>query len=119
MPIEFSKLVEKLQRAAEDVDSEKGAKDQGKALIVLTGLNATSKEALLDRALVIEAFPFTIGRFSPQQPFASMKPDLVISDSRTTPLSEKHLTLVRKQSRIILGDANTPTGSLVNDHLIG
>ncbi len=119
MPIEFSKLVEKLQRAAEDVDSKKGAKDQGKALIVLTGLNADSKEALLDRALVIESFPFTIGRFSPQQPFASMKPDLVISDSRAMPLSEKHLTLVRKQGRIILGDANTPTGSLVNDHLIG
>ena len=119
MPIEFSKLVDKLQRAAEEVAPQKKADARGKPLVILTGLNATSKEALLNRALVIEAFPFTIGRFSPQQPFSSMKPDLVIADSRSEPLSEKHLTLGLRENRIVLGDGNTPSGSMVNDHLIG
>lgn len=119
MPIEFSKLVDKLQRAAEEVAPQKTADARGKPLVILTGLNAASKEALMNRALVIEAFPFTIGRFSHQQPFSSMKPDLVIADSRPEPISEKHLTLGLRENRIVLGDENTPSGFLVNEHLIG
>ncbi len=119
MPMEFSKLVDKLQRAAEEAAPEKKAKARGTPLVVLTGLNGTSREALMNRALVIEAFPFTIGRFSPQQPFSSMEPHLVLADSRSVPLSEKHLTLEMGDNRIILGDEDTPTGSIVNDRLIG
>ena len=119
MAIEFSKLVDKLQSAAEEMRPRGDAKEREKPLVVLTGLNEISREALLDREMVIEGFPFSIGRFSPQRSFASMTPDLVIADSRINPLSEKHLVMQRKEDRIILGDGDTSTGSMVNEHLIG
>jgi len=119
MAIEFSKLVERLQKTAEEMGPKGDAPETQQPLVVLTGMNQISKEALLDRSLVIEDFPFSIGRFSPQQPFASMSPDLVIADSRPEPLSEKHLVMDRREDRIVLGDGDTRTGSLVNHHLIG
>ena len=119
MAIEFSKLVKKLQSAAEETQPRGVAEDREKPLVVLAGLNEISREALLDRKLVIEDFPFSIGRFTPRQPFASVTPDLVIADSRINPLSEKHLVIQCKEDRIILGDGDTATGSMVNEHLIG
>ena len=53
MSIEFSKLVDQLQQAAEEVAPQRKADEAEKPLTVLTGANATSKAALLNRAMVI------------------------------------------------------------------
>jgi hypothetical protein len=86
--------------------------------VIVSGLNEASKTALLGMDFIIQRFAFTIGRFSPRRPFSSAKGDLLIADHRTEPISEQHLTIERRDDRIILSDPNSRAGSLVNNELL-
>ena len=70
-------LKERLSVAAEAIGHQKHLDQPGKTLVIMSGLNDTSKEALLNRVLIIQHFPFIIGRFLSQEPFSSMTQDLV------------------------------------------
>ncbi|MCG6534605.1 MAG: HD domain-containing protein [Syntrophales bacterium LBB04] len=88
-------------------------------LVVLNGLNAEGRKALLGRTLNIRYFPFRIGRLSAYYGLFSNDPDLMIEDEEPYLLSRRHLVLERRDGRIFAVDEGTRSGSLVNGVLLG
>ena len=104
---------------AEDIRHQRNLEKKARPFVIVSGLNETGKTALLGRNLMIQQFPFTIGRFSPRRPFSSVERDLMIADHRDELISEHHLSIESRDDRIILSDTNSRTGSLVNNELLG
>jgi len=119
MTANLPSLKERLSAVAADIVSQKHLDQPGNTLVIMSGSNDTSREALLNRDLIIQHFPFTIGRFSHQEPFSSMKPDLVISDHGSDLISPQHLSIEQYGDEVVLSDENSTSGSLVNDTLLG
>ncbi len=96
-------------------------KTPGKRLtcVIMTGLNAASDKALMNRSLSIRHFPFRIGRLSGFYELFSKGPDLVIEDEAPYRLSRDHLTLERRERKIYLVDDGSRSGSIVNGIFLG
>ena len=99
--------------------SQKRLDQPGNTLVIMSGSNDASRQALLNRDLIIQHFPFTMGGFSPLEPFSSMKPDLVISDHGSDLSSPQHLSIEQYGDEVVLSDETSTSGSLVNDTLLG
>jgi HD-GYP domain-containing protein (c-di-GMP phosphodiesterase class II) len=119
MKLNQASAKERFNALAEDIRYQRNLEQGGRPFVIMSGLNETSKEALLGRDFIIQQFPFTIGRFSPAQPFSSVKGDLLIADNRVVPISEQHLSIARRGDRITLSDPSSGTGSLVNKEPLG
>jgi len=104
---------------AADIRHHRKQEQKGRPFVILSGLNEPTKRALLARDFIIQQFPFTMGRFSPRRHFSSVTADLLIADHRDEPISEHHLSMERRDDRIILSDAQSDTGSMVNEQLLG
>ena len=112
-------LKDRLSAVAADIVPQKHLDQPGNALVIMSGSNDTSREALLNRDLIIQHLPFTIGGFSHLEPFSSMKPDLIISDHGSDLISPQHLAIEQHGDEVVLSDENSRSGSLVNDTLLG
>lgn len=88
-------------------------------VVVLSGLNEVSKKALLNRDLVLQSFPFKVGRFSPHLPFSSSPSDLLIAEEGSNFISERHLSIEKSNGDIFLKDERSQSGSLFNDKPFG
>lgn len=87
--------------------------------VIMTGGNAASDKALMNRPLNIRHFPFRIGRLSGFSELFSKGPDLVLEDEEPYRLSREHLTVERRGREIYLVDGGSRSGTLVNGVLIG
>jgi len=87
--------------------------------VIMTGGNAASDKALMNRSLHIRHFPFRIGRISGFYELFSKGPDLVLEDEEPYRLSREHLTIERRNRKIYLVDEKSRPGSLVNGVLLG
>jgi hypothetical protein len=119
MKLDQAHAKERFNALAEDIGYQRNLEQGGRHFVIMSGLNDASKETLLRRDFIIQQFPFTIGRFSPTQPFSSVKGDLLIADNRVVPISEQHLSIERRDDRIILSDPSSSAGSLVNKEQLG
>lgn len=101
--------------------------DTGKSLqdykpnyvVILSGLNYFSREALLNRSLIIRYFPFKFGRVSKSNPFISDKLDFVIHDVQPFRISKRHISLEMDGDQIFVVDENSKLGSFVNGKQLG
>ena len=80
MELDQANAKERFNALAEDIRYQRKLEQKGRPFVIVSGLNETSKRALLGRNLMIRQFPFTIGRFSPRRPFSSAKGDLLHDD---------------------------------------
>jgi len=62
VPPQAAKFRERLSAFAADIVSQKHLDQPGNTLVIVSGSNDTSREALLNRDLIIQHFPFTIAR---------------------------------------------------------
>ena len=92
---------------------------QGDLKVVLSGCNQISADALLNRNLIIQDFPFKIGKFSPLASFDSMKQDLVLVEDGPDRISEHHLVIEKYDGHIVLADEKSKSGTLVNHTELG
>ncbi|MCJ7593997.1 MAG: FHA domain-containing protein [Desulfobacterales bacterium] len=116
---ESSPSKEKLKALARDVASERLLDGPDNVVVVLSGLNEVSKQALLDRDLILQSFPFTFGRFSPHRPFSSVQSDLLVSGEGSDFISERHLSFQKSNGNIFVKDEESQSGSLINDTALG
>ena len=92
---------EKLKALAQEVATERLLDGPDSVVVVLSGLNEFGKQALLDRDLVLQAFPFTVGRFSPYRPFSSVHSDLLVSGEGSDFISERHFSFQKSKGDIV------------------
>jgi hypothetical protein len=62
-------LKERLSAVAADIVSQKRLDQPGNTLVIMSGSNDTSREALLNRDLIIQHLPFTIGGWKGRRRF--------------------------------------------------
>jgi putative nucleotidyltransferase with HDIG domain len=100
---------------------QEALKTAGERLVyaIMTGLNAASDKALMNRPLSIRHFPFRIGRLSGFYELFSKGPDLALEDEEPYRLSREHLTIERRDRKIYLVDDKSRSGSLVNGVPLG
>ncbi|MEW6616225.1 MAG: HD domain-containing phosphohydrolase [Thermodesulfobacteriota bacterium] len=121
MSIERGKYnaIERLHHEAQDTKYQSYIHDSDRLVVVISGLNNTSKAALLNRERIIRHFPHTIGRYSPSKGFIYKGADLIINERSPYRISRQHLSIERRGDQIILVDKNSKFGSLVNNTLLG
>ena len=119
MAVDYKGILERLNRAAEDIQTQEKFDHQDDYLVIMSGLNDTSKKALLESRLTIRHFPFSIGRVSREGTFSSIKQGLEIADIQPYYLSQEHLSLVLQDNKIFLVDNNSKFGTIVNDTPMG
>jgi len=88
-------------------------------IVTMSGLNAPSESALMSRELIVRFFPFLIGRISRQRDTTLPLPDMAIPDSKPYRISQVHLSMERRGSKIFWADKGSRFGSIVNNILIG
>lgn len=88
--------------------------------IILRGISSRANDALNDRELIMDQFPFHFCRKpSNPGPLAYMSNYLLLNDDAPFEISQNHCRLVCKGEKIILIDDTSRFGTLVNGTSIG
>ncbi len=96
------------------------AKQAQQSGVVLRGISSRARDALNDRELVMDRFPFHFCR-KPDLPgpLAYMSNYLLLNDDIPYEISQKHCYIISKDNRVLITDNSSRFGTIVDGESIG